>query len=47
MEAMYSGGMAHNIDRTLSAAVPLMNQLTPQQSKYRGQLSITADKIAR
>jgi hypothetical protein len=36
MEALYSVGMANNISRTLQAAVPLMNQLTPPQSKYRG-----------
>lgn len=32
MEAMYLGGMANNISRTLPAAVPLMNQLTPPQT---------------
>ena len=36
MEAIYSFGMADNISRTLPAAVPLINQLTPPQSKYRG-----------
>lgn len=36
MEAIYSFGMADNISRTLPAAVPLINQLAPPQSKYRG-----------